>query len=111
MLQEYYLTIGIVVAILFFNIVLLNLTFDFTRYQIFTGFIKIHDDNDKFAAAVISLLTSIFLAFIWIIFVPFLLLYIIIKLITSINYKYMWKEIGLWGHAARLARDNQYNKQ
>jgi len=108
MLQEYYFIIGIVVAILFFNITLLNLVFNFTNNTIFTGFIKIYDSNDNYAAVIISLIISALLIILWIGFIPFLLLYIIIKLIRSINYKYLWKELGLLGHAARLARDNQY---
>lgn len=110
MLQEFYFTIGIVVAILFFNSTLMNLLFDFTNNKLFTGFIDIDDDIDKYVAVFISFITSIVLIFIWIMFVQLLLLYIIIKIITSVNYKYLWKELGLWGHAARMARDNQYGK-
>jgi len=108
MLQEFYFTIGIVVAILFFITTLMNLIFNFTNKILFTGLINIYDDIDKSAAIIISFFISLILIVAWVIFIPFLLLYIIIKLIRSINYKYLWKELGLLGHAARLARDNKY---
>jgi len=110
MLQEFYFTIGIVVAILFFITTLMNLIFNFTNKILFTGLINIYDDIDKSAAIIISFFISLILIVAWVIFIPFLLLYIIIKLIRSINYKYLWKELGLLGHAARLARDNQYGR-
>ena len=108
MLHQYYFTIGIVVAILFFITTLMNLIFNFTNKILFTGLINIYDDIDKSAAIIISFFISLILIVAWVIFIPFLLLYIIIKLIRSINYKYLWKELGLLGHAARLARDNKY---
>jgi len=108
MLHQYYFTIGIVVAILFFITTLINLIFNFTNKILFTGLINIYDDIDKSAAIIISFFISLILIVVWIIFIPFLLLYTIIKFIKSINWKKVWKEIGLLGHAARMARDNKY---
>ena len=78
MLQENYFFIGIIIGILFFTFILLNLTFKFTNKEIFTGFIKIKNSDDIFAASIIALLASVFLIGIWIAFIPFILLYLII---------------------------------
>lgn len=111
MTTELYFSIGLAIAILFFTITILNLMFKFTDNEIFTAFTSLKEYDNIFVIVVLALLLSMMLSIIWIIFIPSIILYPIIKLIRYINWKKVWIEIQKTGRAARLARDNQYNKQ
>ena len=111
MTPEIYFSIGLAIAILYFTITVLNLMFKFTDNEIFTGFTSLKEYDNIFVIVVLALLLSMMLSIIWILFIPSIILYPIIKFVRYVNWKKVWKEIGLLGHAARMARDNQYNKQ